>query len=32
MAVNMNASYAGQELKACLAVQMTQNNQKKEEQ
>jgi hypothetical protein len=31
MAVNMNASYAGQELETCLAVQTTQNNQKKEE-
>jgi len=32
MAVNMNASYAGQEANACLAVQTTQNKQKKEEQ
>jgi hypothetical protein len=31
MAVDMNASYAGQELETCLAVQ-TKNNQKKEEQ
>jgi hypothetical protein len=32
MAVNMNASYAGQESETYLAVQTNGNNQKKEEQ